>query len=434
MQNYLITPARQARAQRLVLAFILLTAAAIFGASSLAQAAEKIRSVSVPKGWKGAAYATDSGYFSHCVANARYKSKFSIFVSISGDYKWKLAFLDHRKRLSNGRTVARIRIDGSRWFSFRTQVKKNNFFVLNMPANSRVVRSFRQGRRLYLDVDGSDYPFNLTNTNRLLPALARCVKTYVARLGNPPKRTARLKRRTNTGNRVANRVNRPSASNVPAAQRKRPRTKRSAGTGMLVSENGHVLTNYHVVGKCQKLRVTVLGEPEAEAKLLKADRQNDLAVLKISSPVSPPSLAQFRVGKRLQAGEAIAVYGFPLPGTLSVSGNIVSGHITSLAGLRDDARFVQISSPIQPGNSGGPLIDSAGQIIGVVTAKLDELKFAGATGSMPQNVNFAIKSNVAMNFMDAHSIPYKTSSAEGEFSLTQLVEEAKKYTVHVKCN
>ena len=195
-----------------------------------------------------------------------------------------------------------------------------------------------------------------------------------------------------------------------------------------------MLTNFHVVRGCKNITVTMLGELAAEAQLLKADKKNDLAVLKINKTVADKNIAQFRVGRRLKAGEAIAVYGFPLPGTLSVSGNIVSGHITSLAGLGDDARFVQISSPIQPGNSGGPLIDNSGQIIGVVTAKLDELKFAGATGSMPQNVNFAIKSNIALNFMDAHSIPYKTSSSEAEYTLTKLVEEAKNYTVHVKCN
>lgn len=403
-----------------------MTVAAVFLLGSIAEAAEKIRSVPVPGGWRGAAYATDDGRFSHCVANARYKSNFNIFVSIDGDYYWKVAFLDREKRLRNGRTVARIRIDGSRWSSYRTKVTKNNFFVLNMPGNSSFIRLFRRGRLLRLDIDGADYLFNLTNTNALLPALARCVKKYVRLHGKPPRRVARKRQENAAGD--------TSVAAVREKTQKNRKRRGSAGTGMMVSNGGHVLTNFHVVRGCKKIAVTRLGELEAEAQVLKTDKKNDLAVLKIGSNVPDQNIAHFRVGRRLKAGESIAVYGFPLPGTLSVSGNIVSGHITSLAGLGDDARFVQISSPIQPGNSGGPLIDSSGQIIGVVTAKLDELKFAGATGSMPQNVNFAIKSNIALNFMDAHSIPYKTSSSEEEYTLTKLVEEAKKYTVHVKCN
>ncbi len=428
MRNTWIESARLALGQHGLLRPILMAAALFFALNSTVPAAEKIRSVSVPKGWSGAAYATNNGRFSHCVANARYKSNFNIFVSIDGDYFWKVAFLDRQKRLKNGRTVARIKIDGSRWSSYRTRVTKNNFFVLNMPANSSFIRLFRRGRRLHLDIDRTDYLFNLTNTNRLLPALARCVKKHVALLGKPLRRTARKTRQKPNNAAGGNTLPQPSVSELRKRTQKNRKRRGSAGTGMVVSNKGHVLTNHHVVRGCRKVSVTMLGEPETEAKVLKSDRQNDLAILKIGLDIPAENIAHFREGRRLKAGEAIAVYGFPLPGTLSVSGNIVSGHISSLAGLRDDARFVQISSPIQPGNSGGPLIDSAGQVIGVVTAKLDELKFAGATGSMPQNVNFAIKSNVALNFMDAHSIPYQTSSLNEEHTLTKLVEAAKKYT------
>ena len=75
--------------------------------------------------------------------------------------------------------------------------------------------------------------------------------------------------------------------------------------------------------------------------------------------------------------------------------------------MGDDARMIQISAPVQPGNSGGPLLDSSGRVIGVVNSKLNEIAYAKATGDLPQNVNFAIKANVAMNFLDAHSVPYE---------------------------
>src|SRR4029079_10829288 len=93
----------------------------------------------------------------------------------------------------------------------------------------------------------------------------------------------------------------------------------------------------------------------------------------------------------VRAGEAIAVYGFPLAGVLSSTGNVVSGNVTALTGLGDDVRYFQISAPIQPGNSGGPLMDYSGLVVGIVNAKLNDLAFAKTTGDLPQNVNFAIK-------------------------------------------
>ncbi len=113
---------------------VIMTGIVLFALGTAAQAAQKLSSISVPRGWKGAVYTTDSGRFSHCAANASYKSNFVVFVSIDNAYYWKVGFLDRRKRLRNGRTVARIRIDGTRWISFRTRVSRNNFFVLNMPA------------------------------------------------------------------------------------------------------------------------------------------------------------------------------------------------------------------------------------------------------------------------------------------------------------
>ena len=157
---------------------LFLTSIVLFAIGSPVQAAQKLTSVSVPRGWKGAVYTTESGHFSHCVANASYKSNFVLFVSIDSAYYWKVGFLDRRKRLRNGRTAARIRIDRSRWLIFRTRVSRNNFFVLNMPGNSQFIRLFRRGRQMALEIDGSNYLFNLTNTSSLMPALARCVKRY----------------------------------------------------------------------------------------------------------------------------------------------------------------------------------------------------------------------------------------------------------------
>jgi serine protease Do len=93
-------------------------------------------------------------------------------------------------------------------------------------------------------------------------------------------------------------------------------------------------------------------------------------------------------------GESIFVYGFPLTGLLSSSGNFTVGTITSIAGLGDDSRIMQISAPVQPGNSGGPLLDRSGNVVGIIVSKLNALRLAQVTQDMAQNINFAIKASI----------------------------------------
>ena len=117
------------------------------------------------------------------------------------------------------------------------------------------------------------------------------------------------------------------------------------------------------------------------------DTANDLALVVAEGNIGAAAVAAFRTGVPVRAGESIAAYGFPLAGTLSSSGNIVSGNITAVTGVADDVRYFQISAPVQAGNSGGPLLDFSGSVVGIVNAKLNELAWARRTGDIPQNVN-----------------------------------------------
>ncbi len=96
--------------------------------------------------------------------------------------------------------------------------------------------------------------------------------------------------------------------------------------------------------------------------------------------------------------------GFPLPGLLASEANVTTGTVSALAGIGNDTRFLQMTAPVQPGNSGGPLLDLEGRVVGVVVSKLDALKVASATGDIPQNVNFAIKAGVVRSFLDASGV------------------------------
>jgi S1-C subfamily serine protease len=170
----------------------------------------------------------------------------------------------------------------------------------------------------------------------------------------------------------------------------------SSGTAFFINAKGEALTNAHVVEECQQIRVN-----GRAARLLARDTKNDLALL--ATGQHPAQWANWRLEVRL--GEDVIAFGFPLTGTLSSSGNVTTGIVTALAGLGDDSRFLQISAPVQPGNSGGPLFDRYGNVVGVVVAKLNALKIASATGDIPQNVNFAIKASVAKAFLDAQRQP-----------------------------
>jgi serine protease Do len=133
-------------------------------------------------------------------------------------------------------------------------------------------------------------------------------------------------------------------------------------------------------------------------------------------------------------GEGVAVFGYPLSGLLSSGGNFTLGNVTALAGLRDDTRILQISAPVQPGNSGGPLLDDSGAVVGIIVAKLNAMMLAIATDDLAQNVNFAIKANVAESFSDAQGIPVQVSTPGGlPLPPADLADKAKAITVRVKC-
>ncbi len=122
-----------------------------------------------------------------------------------------------------------------------------------------------------------------------------------------------------------------------------------------------------------------------------------------------------------------------LHGLLTSDINVTTGTISALAGPGDDRRIFQITAPVQPGNSGGPVLDASGHVVGVVVARLDALKMAHLTGRLPQNVNFAISEGAARAFLDAHDVPYKTARSNRTMPTTDIAANAKGYTVLIEC-
>ncbi len=284
---------------------------------------------------------------------------------------------------------------------------------------NNIDESVKRGFPVYRLADGMGYvwilSFDRDGTSR-----RRSIAIDANSLSSPPLVTSSIER---------DQQPKPSGE-IPRANK----APVSSGTGIIISTHGHVLTNHHVIDECNAIGVAQAGDLPAEARLLKADSTNDIAVLKVSRTFDVNSVAKFRKASPIRQGEGVAVYGFPLAGALSSSGNIVAGNVTSLAGLDEDARFLQISAPVQPGNSGGPLLDRSGGLIGVVTSRINDFAVVEATGAVPQNVNFALKANVAVNFLEAHSIGIETTEPRGgEDPLTEIAERARRFTVHITC-
>lgn len=223
----------------------------------------------------------------------------------------------------------------------------------------------------------------------------------------------------------------PSTEAIPPVQEEL-RTGKAArtGTGFIVSRQGHVLTNHHVVEGCASILATAEGM-KTQLTLVGKDVENDLAVLKLSAPSQ--NAATFRGVRSIRAGDAVVVVGFPLHGLLVTEAHVTSGTVSALAGIGNDTRFLQITAPVQPGNSGGPLLDQSGQVVGVVVSKLDAVNIARATGDIPQNINFAINGTVAKTFLDSHSVGYETAKSEKKIEPAEIATVAKQFTLLLEC-
>ena len=210
----------------------------------------------------------------------------------------------------------------------------------------------------------------------------------------------------------------------------KPDDEASSGSGFFVTSDGAIVTNAHVVENCSDIRVTTDQGATAAAKVIARDVRNDLALL--SSTLTAKKTAAFRTSIRL--GEGVEAFGYPLTDVLAKSGNFTLGNVSALVGIGEDSRYLQISAPVQPGNSSGPLLDQNGNVVGVVSAKLNALKLMLVTnGDITQNVNFAIKASIVTSFMDGNGVASATGSATQPMQPADLADQAKDMSAFIEC-
>ncbi len=205
---------------------------------------------------------------------------------------------------------------------------------------------------------------------------------------------------------------------------------RSTGSAFFVTSDGIALTNAHVIRGCYE--ITAPQFAGSRVTVVRIDEQNDLAVVRTVGRKTTP--LAFRVQGPVRLGEEVVVVGYPLMGLLTTEPQLTTGNVSALSGIRNDTRFLQITAPVQPGSSGGPVMDGRGVVLGVVVAKLDALRVAALAGDIPQNVNFAIRGSVAAAFLDAAGIGYQTSATGGRVAPEDIGERSRGSVFALECH
>jgi TPR repeat protein len=202
-----------------------------------------------------------------------------------------------------------------------------------------------------------------------------------------------------------------------------------SGTGFFITGDGYLVTCGHVVRDAAQIRL-VTRTGIRSAKVVQVDAANDLALLKADGRFAPLPIAASRT---VALGGTVATVGFPDPGLQGFAPKLAKGEIASLSGARDDPRYFQISVPVQPGNSGGALVDEHGNVVGVVSAKLDASAALAASGALPENVNYAVKSSFLLSFLE--SVPEVSAKLKepvsAEWKFDDVVQSAQAAAVLV---
>ncbi|WFU72491.1 serine protease [Bradyrhizobium sp. CB2312] len=391
------------------------------GFVGVAQAAGPFGSVNVGN-WIGGAFSNDeTGAFSHCAATTPYANGVILVVSQNAAGTWSLAFASPSYRFNKGENAAiDVTFDGQEQARLYATAYQSNMLTAVMPLN--VVRTFQKASLMVATAGRAVLNFDLTSTGPVISALANCVTKVKAdgldKAGDFTK--------------IAAKPQPAPDKQTPPAGSKAARAK--SGTGFVVSANGHIVTNNHVIDGCVgDIKGNLTGEAAMVLRVVSSDANNDLALLQAPSTATFKDFARIR-DRSIRSGDAVIAIGFPFHGLLSSDFTVTTGIVSSLSGMRNDSRFLQISAPVQPGNSGGPLFDATGQIVGVVTGKIPALRIAAVTGNIPENINFAIKTGVLRDFLDNSVVPYQTAEPKAELKTTDIAGNARPYTMLISCN
>jgi len=202
-------------------------------------------------------------------------------------------------------------------------------------------------------------------------------------------------------------------------------TRVGSGTGFFVAP-AIVVTAHHVIAGCRTLRL----DDGTGLILIRGDRANDLALLRAARPRAVWLPLSARSGR---LAETVYALGYPYGDLLSGRLAVTSGTLSALPSPADPVPMLMISAPVQPGNSGGPVLGTDGGVIGVVIARLDDLTMLLETGSLPQNVNFAVPLSVLVAALAAQRIALTPGPLDGLAPAAGLPDRIGEAVVRITC-
>ncbi|TKB56135.1 S1 family peptidase [Ferrimonas aestuarii] len=202
----------------------------------------------------------------------------------------------------------------------------------------------------------------------------------------------------------------------------------SSGTGFFIDKQGSVATAAHVVDECLAIEIAYEGKTYA-ATLKEKSNLLDLAV--ISSDIPNTDHANITESYKPNLGKPVFVTGFPLSGILSDYPSLTVGNVSSYGGLKGAKGQFQFTAPIQPGNSGGAVVDYQGHLVGIVSSSLNQSMMLEKAGTTAQNVNFGVEHQLFKKFLDKNKVGYVMSNDDVNFEVAS--QQALKYTNQVLC-
>jgi S1-C subfamily serine protease len=404
---------------------VLLTAFACVAFSATSFAGGPFGIIHVGK-WQGAAYTTDKGAFSHCTAAAKFDKGLALIIAENADHSWIIGAADPAWQFHDRQSVTLIlTFDGQAQFEIQGAATREAV-VGKLP--SQAINAWRKSRLLVATANKQTLQFDLAAAGNVVPSIEYCVDKIntngIASAGdfsNPKAKPSTAKASAKSDDEPAEKPSEPD------------KLVSVSGSGFVVSRNAYIVTNNHVVADCVgDIHGNLVGQAPVKLRVVSADEENDLALLQGTKKFKEKDIATIRASA-VNSGDQVVAIGYPLHGLLTSDLTVTTGIISSLAGLHNDTRFLQISAPVQPGNSGGPLHDNSGNIVGVVSAKLDALRMVKATGDIPQNINFAIKTGALRDFLDNSAVPYQTADPGSEMKTADIASAARTYTMLISC-
>src|ERR1700728_2671273 len=328
--------------------------------------------------WFGGAFTDEkTGTFSHCAAAEVYGSGLAFSVGESSSRSWLAGFTDRSLEMSQGATMPiDVTFDGQAQFHLIGTATSPTVVVAMLTDST--VSQFRKSQSMFVQGKKHTYQIPLSSTDKLVAEIENCVtRINNDGLSGAGDFSVGAKKSVASTRPAVTFRQAKTAAETASAPGESPRLTSVSGTGFVISTEGHIVTNNHVIKDCVgDVQGNFVEQAPMTLRVVATGEINDLALLQAKGTKRTFKEPAMMREMPVRSGDAVVAIGFPYHGLLTSDFTVTTGIVSSLSGILNDTRFLQISAPVQPGNSGGPLLDMSGHVVGVVSAKLNALKFA----------------------------------------------------------